>query len=92
MSHEPHTPAPGEKKHFFDSPENTKWFFRAFYLICCLLIVAELILGKETEHPHRWEGVFSFYGLWGFASFWFLVVVAKQVRKLLIRSEDYYDE
>ena len=45
MTHEHHTPAPGEKKHFFDSPDNTKWLFRAFYLICALLIVA------GHEHP-----------------------------------------
>ncbi len=78
-----------ERKHFFDHPKNVKLFFRVFYVICGVLIVAELLIDRHTEHP--WEGLFGFHGLWGFASFWFLVLVAKQMRKLLIRSEDYYD-
>ena len=89
MSEEHHGPAADETKHFFDSPENTKRFFHAFYVICGALVVAERFIDRHAEHP--WEGLFGFYGLWGFASFWFLVFVAKQMRKLLIRPEDYYD-
>ena len=87
--HHPASP-PGEKKHFFDDPENTRFFFLAFYVICGVLIVAELFIHRHTEHP--WEVLFGFHALWGFASFWFLVLVAKQMRKVLIRPEDYYDE
>jgi hypothetical protein len=82
-------PPPGERKHFFDSRRNADLFFRAFYVLCAVVFVAELFIDRHTEHP--WEGLFGFYGLWGFASFWFLVLVAKQMRKVLIRSEDYYD-
>ena len=90
MSHEHHGP-PKEPICWTDKPDTVKRFFIGFYVVCGVLIVLELILGRETEHPHPWEWVFSFYGLWGFASFWFLVLVAKQMRKLLIRSEDYYE-
>jgi hypothetical protein len=31
------------------------------------------------------------YPAYGFVSFWFLVLLARPMRKLLIRSEDYYD-
>ena len=82
-------PRPGEKAHFFDRKENVDRFFLAFYVVCALVMVAELFVDRHTEHP--WEGLFGFYGLWGFASFWFLVLVAKQMRKVLMRSEDYYD-
>lgn len=89
MSHGHPTPPPGEKKHFFDRPENTRRFFNTFYVICGLLVLAEIFVDRHTEHP--WEALFGFHALWGFASFWFLVLVAKQMRKLLIRPEDYYD-
>ena len=62
-----------------------------FYVLCGVMLAAELILGRDTGHGPRPEGWFSFYAAYGFISFWFLVLVAKQMRKLLIRSEDYYD-
>ena len=37
------------------------------------------------------EGWFGFYAFYGFASCVVLVVVAKELRKILMRREDYYD-
>lgn len=74
-----------------DRPGSVRRFFLAFYVVCALLIVGELVLGKETEHPHPYEGLPLFYAVYGFVSFWFLVLVAKPMRSLLIRPEDYYD-
>lgn len=91
MSHDPHE-APKEPIGWMDKPETVKRLFMIFYVIAGLLIVAELILGKETEHPHPYEWPPLFYALYGFISFWFLVLVARPMRSLLIRSEDYYDE
>ena len=88
MSHDPPSPHPGDEKHFFDSRERTRRFFNAFYVICGVLVVAELVIDRHVEHA--WERLFGFHALWGFVSFWFLVLVAKQMRKLLIRPEDYY--
>lgn len=75
-----------------DKPDTVKLFFRVFYVICALLIVGELVFGKETDHPHPYEWPPFFYAAYGFVAFWFLVLVAKPMRSLLIRSEDYYDE
>lgn len=91
MSHDPHA-APKEPIGWMDKPDTVKLLFRIFYVIVGLLIVAELILGKETAHPHPYEWPPLFYAIYGFISFWFLVLVAKPMRRLLIRSEDYYDE
>lgn len=88
MSHDHHGP-PKEPIGWMDKPDVVKRFFQIFYVLCAITLVAELFVDRVLHHP--WEWVFSFYGLWGFASFWFLVLVAKQMRKLLIRSEDYYD-
>ena len=91
MSHDPHG-TPKEPIGWMDKPDVVKRLFLAFYVVCGVLMVLELILGKETEHPHPYEWLPLFYAGYGFISFWFLVLVAKQMRKLLIREEDYYDE
>lgn len=80
---------------WMDRPETVRRLFIAFYAICAALIAAELLLiGAENAHPHPLEERMRFlvYPVYGFVSFWFLVLVAKPMRKLLIRSEDYYEE
>jgi len=73
-----------------DKPEFVKRLFQVLYVLAGLLVLAEIVFGRTTEHPHPYEGPFGFYAVYGFASFWFLVLLAKPMRKLLIRSEDYY--
>ena len=78
---------------WLDKPKAVRRFFFAVYLICGALLVAEFFLfGVENAHPHPLEESVRFlvYPMYGFISFWFLVLVAKPMRKLLIRSEDYY--
>ena len=77
---------------WMDKPHVVRRLFLSFYGICGILVVLEAIFGKETEHPHTWEWIPLFYVVSGFISFWFLVLVARGMRKLLIRPEDYYDE
>jgi hypothetical protein len=79
---------------WMDRPEAVKRFFTVFYLICVALVAAEILLATaENAHPHPLEERMRFlvYPIYGFVSFWFLVLVAKPMRKLLIRSEDYYE-
>ena len=38
-----------------------------------------------------WEEWFNFYGFYGFIGCVFLVLMAKELRKLVMRDEDYYD-
>jgi hypothetical protein len=33
----------------------------------------------------------GFYGVFGFAAFWLIVIAGKHLRKVLMREEDYYD-
>ena len=86
MSHEPKQPI-----GWMDKPDFVKRLFQVFYVLAGLLLLAEIVLGRATEHPHPHEGPFGFYAVYGFISFWFLVLLAKPMRKLLIRSEDYYE-
>jgi len=79
---------------WMDRPEAVKRFLTVFYVVCAVLLAAELLLlGAENAHPHPLEERMRFlvYPVYGFISFWFLVLVARPMRKLLIRPEDYYE-
>ena len=78
---------------WMDRPEKVRLFFLVLYVICGALFAAEfLLLGAENAHPHPLEEGMRFfvYPVYGFLSFWFLVLLARPMRTLLIRSEDYY--
>lgn len=79
---------------WMDRPETVRKLLWTFYAICTLLVVAEvLLIGAENAHPHPLEERMRYlvYPVYGFVSFWFLVLLARPMRKLLIRSEDYYE-
>lgn len=82
--------ATGDKKHMFDNPRNIKRVIYGLYIVCGLSIVAEFFIHPHVVHP--WEALFNFYSIYGFVSCVILVLVAKELRKLIMRSEDYYDD
>ena len=87
-----HHSAPGaedERQHFFDKPQNVKRLFMAFYVLCAVLVVVGLLV--EQEHHHPWENLPAFYPLYGFVGIVVLVYVAKLLRRIVMRPEDYYD-
>ena len=83
-----HLPADGPVS-WLDKPENVRRFLAVFYVICGLSLVAELLIHKHTEHDA--EKLFGFHGIYGFVGIAVLVVLSKQLRRLVMRSEDYYD-
>lgn len=78
-----------ERKHFFDHPGNVKKVLRVFYVVCALLLLADVVYHRHVVHA--WEGVWGFYAGYGFVACVLLVLIAKEMRKLLMRREDYYD-
>ena len=58
--------------------------------VCVILISLDLVLHRHVSHP--WEAMFGFYAVYGFVACVLLVLLAKGMRKVLIRKEDYYDE
>lgn len=78
-----------EKAHIWDNPENVKRLLRVFYLLCVILVLLDLVIHRHVAHP--WERFFGFHAVYGFVACWSLVVVAKAMRKILMRGEDYYD-
>ena len=78
-----------ERQHLFDNPENVKRILWLLYLVCALLLVADLFIHRHVEHT--WESVWGFYSFYGFVACVSLVLLAKQLRRILMRPEDHYD-
>jgi hypothetical protein len=81
--------APGERQHVWDKPRNVKLLFNVFYALCAVVVVLDLVIHRHEVHP--WERLVAFYPLYGFIGIVILVGIAKQMRCVLMRPEDYYD-
>ncbi len=79
-----------EKRHIFDDPRNIKRLLRIFYAISAVLLAVDLVY--ERHVLHAWEKLFGFYAAYGFVACVLLVLVAREMRKFLMRREDYYDD
>lgn len=79
-----------EKPRWLDSSDNVKKLINSFVAICGVLFFADLFYHRHYERT--WEGVFGFYALYGFIACVTLVLVATQLRKFLMRQENYYDD
>lgn len=79
-----------EPQGFFEKPENIKKMLKVFYVICALLVIADFIVHRHIYHD--WEKIPAFYAIYGFVGCVLLVVIAKEMRKVIMRKEDYYDE
>jgi hypothetical protein len=93
-------PGSSEKRHLFDNPRNVHRVLRSLYTICAAFIlidVIDFVLHKfagfsalrHAEGPLDWLP--GYYGIYGFVACALLVLIAKELRKILIRDEDYYD-
>jgi len=78
------------KKHLFDDPKNVKRVIHGLYAACIAALLLEFVVERHVDHP--WEFLFGFYGLYGFGACVLLVLIAKEMRKFIMRKEDYYDE
>jgi hypothetical protein len=78
-----------DKVYLFDKPRNVKIVIRGLVVLCIILVILDLIIHRHAVHP--WEHIFAFYPIYGFVSCVVLVLLAKELRKLVMRSENYYD-
>ncbi len=78
-----------EKQTWVDKPGAGKKVYYGLIVVCALLALADL--GYEKHTHYGFEGWFGFYGFYGFLGFVGLVLVAIQMRKVVMRDEDYYD-
>lgn len=78
------------ERHMFDDPKNVRRVIHILYGLCALSLLGDVLVHRHVEHP--WEGLFGFYCIYGFGACVLLVLVAKEMRKVLMRGEDYYDD
>ncbi|MEV4477665.1 hypothetical protein [Nonomuraea sp. NPDC049504] len=78
-----------DDRRWLDEPRNVTRIVYGLAVLCALLFAADLFYVK---HPHfAVEGWFGFYAVYGFVGAVALVIVAKALRRLLRRDEDYYE-
>ncbi len=79
-----------ERTHLFDRPENVARLLKGFYAICILLVLADFVFHRHIGFD--WEKIPAFYAIYGFVACVLLVLIAKKMRNVVMRKEDYYDE
>ena len=77
------------KKYWLDKPRNVKKLLIILYVVCALLLLTEVFYHKHAIISL--EESFGFYGIYGFVACVILVLIAKEMRRLLGREEDYYE-
>lgn len=61
----------------------------AFFALCAIVLVWDFFVDREAHHPlEEWP---ILYPLFGFAGISLLILLAKGLRRLVMRREDYYD-
>jgi hypothetical protein len=82
--------AEDEPPAWADGPVFLKRIVWAVYGICAVLLVIDPFVHKHG--PFAIEHWWGFYGIYGFIGCVFLVLAAKEMRRVLLRPEDYYDK
>lgn len=91
MSEQQHSSSDENNENdFFDKPKNVTIILRVFYALCIILVVADFVVHRHIYVD--FEKIPTFYALYGFVACVVLVVLAKVMRKGLMRDEDYYDK
>jgi len=76
------------KAGWADRPEIQQRIRYVLYIICGLLVIADLLASRYTYLPV--EDIPAFYAFYGFAALVGVVMLAKILRQLVGRGEDYY--
>ena len=80
---------PKKELSFLDSEKTQSKLRKYFYITLIFLLFLDLFIPK---HGHfAWENAPNFYAVYGFIACVSLIFVAKLLRLLVKRKEDYYD-
>lgn len=78
-----------ESRHWLDHPENQRLVRVSLYVACAILFALDFFIHRHVEIGV--ERFWGFYAIFGFVACVLLVLVAKEMRKVVMRKEDYYD-
>ncbi|RJP81980.1 MAG: hypothetical protein C4522_04500 [Desulfobacteraceae bacterium] len=73
----------------FDKPETVTRFLLVFYGSLLGLLMVDFFIQKHADFP--WEEVPGFFAAYGFISCVAFIFIAKGIRLIVKRKEDYYD-
>lgn len=74
----------------FDNPRNVNILLICFFAGLAVLLVIDFFIHKHAYF--EWEGYPDFFAAYGFISCVLLIYIAKLLRLLVKRDEDYYDQ
>ena len=60
-----------------------------FAVLCVITFAFDFVIEREVHHG--WEEIPGFYALFGFLGVAALILASKELRRIVARSEDYYD-
>ena len=87
----------GGKRYWLDSKRNVARVFYGLIAIDVLWLAADFVHHKHSEWSglegslHEFDAWVGFFPVYGFVGAFLLVLAAKQMRRVLMRPEDYYD-
>ncbi|MEE2711768.1 MAG: hypothetical protein VX913_03250 [Planctomycetota bacterium] len=82
-------PPTDEPERWLDKPGSVGLIIKGLTLVCVLVVAADLLYHKHGHYSfEKWPG---FHAIYGFISCVLLVLAATQMRRLVMRDEDYYD-
>ena len=81
---------PSERIYWLDKPGSVDKVYWAVVAVCAALFVADAFYPKHVEFEV--EHIFGAYGIYGFVCCVFLVIVAKEMRRIIMRGEDFYHD
>jgi len=73
----------------FDKPRNVKILLICFYASLAILLAIDFFIEKHVAFG--WEGYPDFFAAYGFISCVGLIYIAKLLRLLVKRDENYYE-
>ena len=82
-------PTKDDTPYWLDRPGSVTKVFWAVVVACAVLLLLDFFYEKHAEFEI--EHYFGFYGIYSLVCCVFLVLAAKEIRKLLMRDEDHYD-
>ena len=78
-----------QKTYWLDKSENVAKLYRGLWVVGLLLVAIGLILHRHEDFG--FATLSGFCGLYGFFACVILVLIAKKLRTVLMRDEDYYE-
>ncbi len=81
--------APNDDPRWLDRPENVNVLIKLLIAACILSVMADFFYHKHAEF--HFQQMIGFDAVYGFVAYVGLVNLAKGLRLLLMRNEDYYD-